>query len=376
MNIIVKRASVYVDGRRVAVLGYCGRAVTVTSASTGRRLGRIMPHGYVTGEPDGGLFDLWTAKHPQVYVPSDVIVAESVTVDDCVALLMEAELAPAVRLPVRLVMLQAFLIKSVHTTAHPRKGKQMTVQAETAEGTTAGTELAAVAPGAIARVKSGRPFTVFDLADLLAGPARRFQKEDALPGPAPRVEFTAVLRNALKALPDLFGQVMPDKARLLDRHEVKALTDEMNAITVIEEQLKQRKEAIKATMRNHQDFQGQEDGTASGSVRIAEGVAKGHLLLGRAGQPYETPVDGYADCWQQKMVRGKVEVDGSGIFDLFKAGLVEHEEMLAFTRVAGRVYDEDKAQAFIRKNPERGLKILAALTVRLAPSASLVSPKK
>jgi hypothetical protein len=253
----------------------------------------------------------------------------------------------------------------------------MTVQAETAEGTNSSTELEPVAQGALALVQGDKPWNMLDLAAELAPPAAVFTEADALPLPAPKVAFSEVLRKALKALPDLFGQVMPDEVRKLDRHELKAVTDEAANLKIVAGEIKIRLEAIQDIIRNHQDKEAEEseDGLPPFTYRIAEGAAKGHWLLATPGNPYKTPVDGYVDSWRQQMVKGDVSVSPSVLFDLDKSGEVTREEFLAFTS-AVRVYDADKAKVFIRKNPVRGLAILARMTRRSAPSASLVSPKK
>jgi hypothetical protein len=248
----------------------------------------------------------------------------------------------------------------------------MTAQADT-QGTNSAVE--PVAPGVLARVKGDKPWTMLDLADMLAGPAREFSKADSLPKPAPKVKFTDVLRKALKTLPDVFGVVMPDEARALDRHEVRALTDEVIAIDTIMKELEGRKEAIKESIRNHQDAQAEAEGIPEGIARVADGAAKGHWLMAKKGEPFETPVDGYTDTWQQRYVSGKVAVNGNLIFDLETDGTVTREEYLACTS-SKRHFDADKLEAFIRKNPARGLAILARLTSRSAPSASVYAPKK
>jgi hypothetical protein len=250
----------------------------------------------------------------------------------------------------------------------------MTAQAETAEGTSAG--LAPVAPGAIDRVKNGKPWSMLDLAELLARPAAQFDTEaDKLPAPAPKVKFTDKLRQALKSLPDLFGQVMPEEVRELDRHELKAITAEAVALTLIVKESKERLDSIREVIRNHQDKAAEAAGLPEGTRRVSEGVAKGHWLLAGDGEPHRTPVDGYADAWQQQMVSGKVDLVPSVLGDLLISGEVTRAEFLACTREV-RVFDEAKAQAFIRKSPQRGLGLLARMTRRSAPSATLVSPKK
>lgn len=253
----------------------------------------------------------------------------------------------------------------------------MTAQAETATGTTS--EVEAVAPGALALVEGSKPWTMADLAEKLAGPAAAFTAADALPAPAEKVPFTDVLRQALKALPALFGQVMPDEARALDRHELKAVTDEAVNLDTVSGEIKTRRDKIQEIIRHHQDHEAEaaEGGLAPGTHRVADGAAKGHWLLASPGHPYKTPVDGYTESWAQKMVKGQVTVNSSPSFllDLFVKGEITREEYLSFTE-AVRVYSPEKAKLFIRKNPKRGLAILARMTTRSAPSASLVSPKK
>jgi hypothetical protein len=250
--------------------------------------------------------------------------------------------------------------------------------AQTAEGTSASTELEPVAQGALALVQGSKPWTMTALAEALAGPAAVFTKADALPVPAPKVAFSEPLRMSLKALPNLFGQVMPNKVRKLDRHELKAVTDEAVTIDTLAKEIKKRREAIQEIIRNHQDKEAEEaeGGLPATAERVAEGAAKGHWLLATEGRPHKTQVDGYTESWAQKKVRGEVTVSSSPAFllDLFLTGEITREEYLAFTESV-RVYSPDKAKAFIRKNPARGLRILARMTSRSAPSASLVSPK-
>jgi hypothetical protein len=93
-GVVITRAAVYRDGRLVARLLWSGRMLKVENLR-GRGLGRLLPAGYTQGRPDdgSGLYDLWTAKHPHVHVPSDRILAGSRTMEDCIALAVEGALA-------------------------------------------------------------------------------------------------------------------------------------------------------------------------------------------------------------------------------------------------------------------------------------------
>lgn len=244
----------------------------------------------------------------------------------------------------------------------------MTEQTETATGTA----LAQVADGVLARVQGNQPFTVSELADLMARPPARLPQGNPLPGPAPQVNFTDKLRRALKGLPAVFGVVMPTERRKLESAELVRLTEEIITIDVLLDELTQRREAIKEVVRIHQDFEAEAEGITE---RVAEGAAKGHYLAGQPGKPFKTAVEGYADPWQQRYVKGGTSQQLSLLQELLDAGTITQAEFNGFTR-AVRVLDEDKIRAAIRQRPRRSLQILSAITRRSAPGASLYAPKK
>jgi hypothetical protein len=165
---------------------------------------------------------------------------------------------------------------------------------------------------------------------------------------------------------------MPTERRKLERAEVTLLTDEANAIDVLVKELGARRKAVSELMRMHQDFEAQQAGH---SDRVADGVAKGHILAAEAGEPFETEVEGYADCWQQRYVSGSVSQSKDKLDALLAAGTITQAELNGFTR-AVRVLDDLRIQEFIRRNPSRGLQVLKAITIREAPGASLHAPKK
>ena len=59
-------------------------------------------------------------------------------------------------------------------------------------------------------------------------------------------------------------------------------------------------------------------------------------------------------------------------------GFLTRDEFLAFTSVPDvpRRLDESKIQKVVSKDPQRGLEILAAISVTGSPTASIVAPKK
>jgi hypothetical protein len=154
---------------------------------------------------------------------------------------------------------------------------------------------------------------------------------------------------------------------------VKSLTDEAAVITAIAGPLGARLKDIQALIRMHGDFTAEEQGLAN--ERIASGVAKGHWLAATPGSPFEIPVDGYEDAWQQRYVNGGCDTSLPDLEALEASGEVTRQEFLAMTSTV-RQMDETKMASFIRKNPARGLEILRKITRRNPPGASLYAPKK
>lgn len=257
----------------------------------------------------------------------------------------------------------------------------------TAETTGTRASLAHVAPGVLARAKGNDPWTVGDLADMLAGPAEVLPEAAPFPAPHKAVTFTPSLRRDFRHLAGL-EQVNPAERRSLTPAELRALTDERVAIDAVTKPLGARDKAICEHIRMHMDVAAEQAGQAApagvyrGGVlvtppteRVASGAAKGHYLLGRPQAPHEVPVEGYADGWQQRYVSGPVTQSLSALEALYADDSITRKEYLALTRES-RSLAQDKVDAFIRKDPARGLEILAAITTRGPATASVYAPKK
>lgn len=241
----------------------------------------------------------------------------------------------------------------------------------------AGTELAAqVAPGALALATGSKSWTIADLAAKLAGPAPVLPADSPAPAPAAKTALGTNLKRALALLPKVFGKVQPTESRKLEQAELAELTDEAIAIHQVTKPLGARLNVISEIVRHHMDHAAEADGLVNeNTLRVAKGVAAGHYLIARPEDPFTVPVEGYEEAWQQRYVSGGVNVSAAPLPQLLESEKITREEFLAFTRSA-RVYDEANAAAFIRKFPQRGLEILALLTTRDAPGASLYPPKK
>lgn len=242
--------------------------------------------------------------------------------------------------------------------------------------TTTGTELAQVAPGVLSLVKGHEQWTVADLADKLAAPVKELPVTEPFPKLPKPVTFANTLKAALHSLPKVFGKFTPTERRKLESAELSALTEEALAISAAAKPMAERLKAIQEIVRHHMDFVAEDRGLAGKDTkRVASGVAKGHYLVAAPEKPFEVGVEGYEGVWQQRYTSGGTAQDQTILEKLEAEGTITRKEYLDFTSEV-RVLNQEKIAAAIRRNPERALQILAAITTRSAPGASLYAPKK
>jgi hypothetical protein len=238
---------------------------------------------------------------------------------------------------------------------------------------TTGTAVEQVAPGALAIAQGHGQINFAELADKLLAPLEPAPLDSPFPQPPKPTAIPDGVRKALRAIPDMFGGVQPTERRKLEAAEVKSLTDEAATIAAITGPLGARLKDIQELMRMQTDFAAEAEG--KNAERIAGGVGKGHWLAATPGEPFEVPVEGYEDAWQQRYVKGGTQQDVKALEALADDGSVTRQEYLAFTAEV-RVLDETKMASFIRKHPLRGLEILKKITRRSAPGAAIYQPKK
>lgn len=245
----------------------------------------------------------------------------------------------------------------------------MTATTERAAGTAR--ELEQVAPGSLAYV-TATSGTKWDLAKL----AGMLREEPPAPVEPPKIEATAPvkitpeLRAALRKLSEVFGSVVPTEPRKLEQAEVDRLTEERDVIAQVVTALGKRDKDIDEAMRHHMDHLAPEDAPV-----IQTGVARGHRLLATEGHPFEVPVTGMADAWQQRRVASKAELSVGLLADLLADGTITSAEFNALT-IPVRELDEAKIRVATRRSPARYLSILRAITTRKGDTAQLVPPKK
>jgi hypothetical protein len=237
----------------------------------------------------------------------------------------------------------------------------------------AGTALAQVAADSQAYLTATDPsktWTLEALTKMLAGEAP--QQEVPPAKPAKTVTVTPELRAALAMVARLFGGVQPTEPRKLEEAEVTRITAEYRALAAVTGLLTGRCKAIDEAMRHHMDAVAREQGI-TGPV-VADGVAKGHILAAKPGEPFEVPVDGLKDPWQQRFTTGSSDLSMTDLWRLLDENLIDRATFNALTSTE-RVLDETKVTRAVKRDPKHVLPILASITRRKPDGASLYPPK-
>jgi len=237
----------------------------------------------------------------------------------------------------------------------------------------AGTALAQVAADSQAYLTAtgSKTWTLDALTKMLAGEAP--QPEVPPAPPAKTVTVTPELRAALNLVAKLFGDVQPTEPRKLEEAEVERITAEYRALAAVIVLLGGRNKAIDEAMRHHMDAVARELGI-TGPI-VADGAAKGHVLAAKPGQPFEVPVKGLEDPWQQRFTTGNSELSMTDLWQLLDEGLITRAQFNSITSTE-RVLDESKIKKAVRRDPKVYLAILASITRRRPDGASLYPPKK
>lgn len=206
------------------------------------------------------------------------------------------------------------------------------------------------------------------------------------PAPAKTITITQDMLSALERLSETFGQVCPDTRRELTREELALLCSERRDISAVLEPMTKRKDAIGTIVRHHIDCKAEAEGQAvpravvdpeTGETIVAATPrdVKGHYILASKGKPCQVPGDdGYV--FSEQYSSGKTSFDDATdkLLAMYEAGDITREEYLACTREV-RAYDEGKVNAFIQRNPERGLEILQSIATH-SPAGTAIYVRK
>jgi hypothetical protein len=185
-------------------------------------------------------------------------------------------------------------------------------------------------------------------------------------------ELKSAEREALDVLPNIFAAVRVKTRRSLAKKERSALMKEVAVLGVVAKLAKDRLEAIKELARTAMDVEAEREGRAFPADLPGHPATPrdqfGHYLLARPEHP-ERLVDETL-AWSQEYAQGSALPAGSLLAEAHRNGTITREEWLGFTREE-RVLNEERAMAFIGKNPERGLAILKMITQRTEPTSRL-----
>jgi hypothetical protein len=215
---------------------------------------------------------------------------------------------------------------------------------------------------------------------MVAGEAVEAPETVQLPPLPTKVELTEADKQAMDGLSMLFCNVVPESRRTLTEQELRTLHLEREAIRIVTGKLTSRDESIKETVRNHMDANAEaknlavsralvDSKTGETIVAATPRDAHGHYVLATKEQREEVRIPGTDRVFTREYRAPSTGVDTEKLLTMYEDGEISREEYLAFTRNI-RVIDSDKVWDFVKKNPERGLSILAAVTTHGLPSTA------
>lgn len=181
-------------------------------------------------------------------------------------------------------------------------------------------------------------------------------------------------RQALDAIPVVFGKVHPAEPKILDDEEMATLFDEREIVREALAPLQGRDEVIKEIIRHHMDLVAEERNIAvpkdivRGGTLVSEATPRdkaGHYILASKGNPERANIPGTDQAWSREYREGGVSfaLAADDLLAMYEAGKITRENYLAMTRET-RVFDEAKTMEAVRKDPETYLPILKAVAVR------------
>lgn len=196
--------------------------------------------------------------------------------------------------------------------------------------------------------------------------------------PFPDVPQTKVLtekeKEALLALPTVFGKVVVETRRSLQEQEIAAVAQERDVLKTIVSVLAGREAVVNEYIRHHVDVDAEERGVAvradviRGEKVIVEATprdADGHYILASKGNPTRVHIPNTNEDFSLEYRAGRagsVTIDSHALLDLYEAGEITREQYLALT-VERRVFDEAKATAAVIKD-ESLLEVIAKISRR------------
>lgn len=172
--------------------------------------------------------------------------------------------------------------------------------------------------------------------------------------------ITPEVREALKALPRVFGKVIVEERRALQDAEIGDVYAEYKNIRTIGDTLKQREEVLKENIRTHIDVRAEGNG-----VNDADLDDSGHYLLPTKGNPVRVSIPNSNEQFSLEYRSGragKTAISSEALLDAYEEGTITREQYLSLTRER-RVFDEEKASKAVLADPSL-LSVLRDASVR------------
>ena len=220
-------------------------------------------------------------------------------------------------------------------------------------------EIGTLVKQAMIQIETGKATFGEVLASVLHGEVTR---EEVTPTALVPIKITEEHRAALAAIVEQYGQVAPETPRLLTEAEQVALIKERDTIDTILGLLKKRKdESIREALANHLDRLAEIEAGGPEAAEAKYGKDKhGHYTFKQ-----DVPVPGTDKKIQGIVGEPKPVVSSTALYEAHERGDLTREEYLAITKVPDvkRVFDEEKARAAIKKNPDLMFKIARATEV-------------
>jgi hypothetical protein len=247
--------------------------------------------------------------------------------------------------------------------------------------TTASTALAQViAKGRLVLKKDS--WTLKEVAEAVVDPLdiEALGAETAPFPPVPKeVVLTDLDKNALGALPGLFGKVNMTERRALTDDEISAVKIEQDVVRQVLAVIAERDEVIKEMVRHTMDVRAEEAGIAvpkpvkagNGAVIVpaTQRDRAGHYILASKGNPERLSIPKTNKEFSREFKAGTLSISGADLDAMFKDGKVSREDYLSMT-VERRVFDEDKTRKAITDKPER-MALIRAISHRSGASTAL-----
>ncbi|MGA5598437.1 hypothetical protein ACPCSE_29805 [Streptomyces cellulosae] len=220
--------------------------------------------------------------------------------------------------------------------------------------------------GAVAVLQKDKNASLTDLlADLATLPVTAPPAEKKKPSKEAASQDVEEARQAIQALPEVFGTVKePAARRQFSPAELRKVLAEKSAIADAKSRITKREAALNEMISTHFDVYAESLGLVDETVPKD---AKGHYLIGSKGNRLEQAVEGTDQLLTREKATDKSELSHDLLLDAYEQGKISRAEYLAFTKTI-RVIDEDKiSSALLSKARRQRAQVIIAMITQIKP---------